>query len=211
MHNWIDISATISDGMTRWPDDPAVEVVRAEEIGVKGSEANVTKITTTAHVGTHIDAPLHLVANGMDVASVPLEKLIGQAKVVHVRNPREISMDDIRDLDIAAGDRILFRTKNSEAEWEHLPFIEDYVYLSTEAAQYLAEKKVNCVGVDYLSLGNKENDPEVHRLMLCSNIIIIEGLKLKDIEPGGYDMVCLPLKIKNSDGGPSRVIIRKQD
>jgi arylformamidase len=207
--NWIDISATISDGMTRWPDDPPVQVSKAETIGVNGAEANVTQISTTAHVGTHIDAPLHFFEGGMDVASVPLEKLVGKTKVFHIQNAKEISLKEIRDFDIAAGDRVLFRTGNSEIEWEHLPFIEDYVYLATDAAKYLAEQKINCVGIDYLSLGNKANDSEVHRLILGSGIIIIEGLKLKDIDPGDYEMVCLPLKIKHSDGGPSRVIIKK--
>lgn len=211
MHNWIDISATISDGMTRWPDDPAVSVSKAEEIGVNGSEANVTQISTTAHVGTHIDAPLHFVKNGMDVASITLEKLIGSAKVIQVSNAKEITIEDVRDAGITSGARVLFRTENSETEWEHQPFKEDYVYLSTEAARFLAEKKISCVGIDYLSLGSKENDPEVHRLMLGSGIIIIEGLKLREIESGDYEMICLPLKIKGSDGGPSRVIIRKKD
>lgn len=206
---WIDISATISDGMTRWPDDPPVQISKAETIGVNGAEANVTQISTTAHVGTHIDAPLHFFEDGIDVASVPLEKLVGKAKVFQIRNSKEIGLAEIRDFDIEAGDRVLFRTLNSETDWEHLPFIEDYVYLATDAAKYLAEKKINCVGIDYLSLGNKANDSEVHRLILGSGIIIIEGLKLKGIGAGEYEMVCLPLKIKDSDGGPSRVIIKK--
>lgn len=211
IHNWIDISATISDGMTRWPDDPPVSISRIEEIGINGAEANVTKISTTAHVGTHIDAPLHFVPGGMDIASIPLEKLIGPAKVIQVKNSKEISLEDVQGVSIEEGDRVLFRTSNSEMEWEHQPFTDDYVYLSTDVARLLAEKKINCVGIDYLSLGSKENDPEVHRLMLGSNIIIIEGLKLRDIAPGEYEMICLPLKIKDSDGGPSRVIIRKRD
>lgn len=208
-NEWIDISATISDGMTRWPDDPPVSVSKAETIGVNGAEANVTQISSTAHVGTHIDAPLHFFEGGMDVAAVPLEKLVGKAKVFHIHNPKEIGLAEISDFNIEAGDRILFRTANSEMKWEHLPFIEDYVYLATDTAKYLTEKKINCVGIDYLSLGNRANDGEVHRLILGSGIIIIEGLKLKNIEDGEYDMICLPLKIKDSDGGPSRVIIKK--
>jgi arylformamidase len=208
---WIDISATISDGMTRWPDDPPVRIFKTEQIGVGGAVANVTAIETTAHVGTHIDAPLHFIENGIDVASVQLEKLMGSAKIFHIQNSKEISVDEIQHLDIKPGDRILFRTSNSELEWEHQPFKKDYVYLSTDAAKLLVGKKINCVGIDYLSLGSEENDPEVHRLMLDNNIIIIEGLKLKNIESGEYDMICLPLKIKDSDGGPSRVIIKKHD
>ena len=207
--DWIDVSATISDGMTRWPDDPPVRIFKAEQIGVEGAVANVTAIETTAHVGTHIDAPLHFIEGGMDAASVPLEKLIGTAKVIRIQNKIKIGLEELQNHDIAGGSRILFRTRNSDEAWEHEPFREDYVYLSTEAAKFLAERKINCVGIDYLSLGNRANDPEVHRLMLDNNIIIIEGLKLKDIEPGEYEVICLPLKIKDSDGSPSRVIIRK--
>jgi len=209
MYDWIDITATISDGMTRWPDDPPVQVRRVAAIN-DNSEANVTAISTTAHVGTHIDAPLHFIPHGIDVASVPLEQLVGTAKVFHITNSKEISLADIQHFDIANGDRILFRTRNSEVEWEQLPFMKDYVYLSTDAARFLAEKKIKCIGIDYLSLGNKDNDPQVHKLILGTSIIIIEGLKLKDIAPGIYDMVCLPLKIEGSDGAPCRVIIRKQ-
>ena len=105
----------------------------------------------------------------------------------------------------------MFRTDNSDTDWEHKPFIEDYVYLATDAAKFLVDRGIQCIGVDYLSLGSKENDPEVHMLMLSVPIIIIEGLKLGSVAAGAYDMICLPLKIQGSDGGPSRVILRKRD
>src|ERR1700761_7693574 len=97
---WIDVSATISDGMTRWPTDPAVHIYKAEQIGIDGAEANVTGINTTAHVGTHIDAPLHFFKDGIDVASVSLDKLVGNAKVFHITNEKEINLDGIKDLGI---------------------------------------------------------------------------------------------------------------
>jgi len=206
---WIDVSATIFDGMVRWPTDPAVHIYKAEEIGKNGAEANVTGISTTAHVGTHVDAPLHFFKGGTDVASISLDKLIGHARVIEIKNKEKISLEEIKDVPIEKGDRILFRTRNSDTDWTNKPFTEDYVYLSTEAAKYLVDKEVNCIGVDYLSLGSKENDPEVHRAVLGASIVIIEGLMLKNIAAGEYEMICLPLKIKDSDGGPSRVIIRK--
>ena len=208
---WIDVSATISGGMVRWPTDPAVKIYKAETIGVNGAVANVTGIDTTAHVGTHIDAPLHFIAGGADVASVDLNALIGPAKVFHIRNGKEINLAEIERFGIEKGDRVLFRTDNSDTDWEHKPFIEDYVYLATDAAKFLVDRGIQCIGVDYLSLGSKENDPEVHMLMLSVPIIIIEGLKLGSVAAGAYDMICLPLKIQGSDGGPSRVILRKRD
>jgi len=207
---WIDITATISDGMVRWPTDPAVHIYKTEEIGVNGALANVTAIATTAHVGTHIDAPLHFVKGGDDVASVDLNILVGPAKVFHIKNDKEINYEEIKDLGIERGDRVLFRTRNSDTDWERKPFMEDYVYLATDAARYLVDTGVQCVGVDYLSLGSKENDPEIHTLLLNAPIIIIEGLKLGKVPDGKYDMVCLPIKLEGSDGGPSRVILRKR-
>jgi arylformamidase len=208
---WIDISATISDGMVRWPTDPPVHIYRAETIGENGAEANVTAISTTAHVGTHVDAPLHFFADGGDVAAINLEMLMGIASVFHITDPKKISYQEIKDYNIQEGDRVLFRTRNSDTEWERTPFMEDYVYLDTDAARYLTDKKVRCIGIDYLSLGSKDNDVEIHRMVLGVPIIIIEGLKLGNVAPGEYDMICLPLKIKGSDGGPSRVILRKMN
>lgn len=206
---WIDVSAAIFDGMVRWPTDPAVHIYKADEIGKNGSEANVTGLSTTAHVGTHIDAPLHFYKDGKDVASISLDKMIGKTHVVHILDKEKITIAEIEPVNIAAGDKILFRTANSEQDWSHEPFKDDYVYLSTEAAKYLVEKGVSCIGIDYLSLGNKENDPEVHRTVLGAEVVIIEGLMLNNIEPGEYEMICLPIKIKDSDGAPSRVIIRR--
>ena len=90
---WIDVSATIFDGMVRWPTDPAVHIYKAEEIGKNGAEANVTGISTTAHVGTHVDAPLHFFKGGTDVASISLDKLIGHARVIEIKNKEKISID----------------------------------------------------------------------------------------------------------------------
>jgi arylformamidase len=208
---WIDISATISDGMVSWPTDEPVHIFKTEEIGVNSGVANVTAISTTAHVGTHIDAPLHFFANGKDISEIDLNILIGRAKVFNIKDKTKISYEEIKYLGIKQGDRVLFRTRNSEIDWERKPFFEDYIYLATDAAQYLADTGVQCVGVDYISIGGKENNPEVHRIILGKPIIIIEGLKLGNVAASEYDMVCLPLKIKGSDGGPSRVILRKRN
>jgi arylformamidase len=207
---WIDVSATISDGMLHWPSDPPTKIYQDEKIGVNGAVANVTTISASAHLGTHVDAPLHFFANAMDVSAINLEILIGPAKVIQIQDKEKISYDEIKKYAISENDRILFRTHNSDTDWEREPFMKDYVYLATDAARHLSDMGVKCIGVDYLSIGGKENNPEVHRLLLGKPIIIIEGLKLGHVEPGSYDMICLPLKIKGSDGGPARVILKKR-
>ena len=135
--------------------------------------------------------------------------LNGPAKVFHIQNEKHIALNEIKDLPISAGDRVLFRTRNSDKPWAMTPFQQDYVYLATDAALYLKECGVSCIGIDYLSIAGEANGTEVHQLLLGAGICIIEGLDLHKTEPGTYEMVCLPLKIKGADGAPARVIIRK--
>jgi arylformamidase len=208
--NWIDISYTITDKMVHWPGDVPVTISKSHDMN-KGDEANVTALGFSAHTGTHIDAPLHFIRDGKDVSEIPLEVLIGRAHVVHVKSEKFISIGDVKDIALEKGDRILFRTRNSDIDWLMKPFTEDYVYLSADAAEYLYQKGIAAVGVDYLSVGGMENGSEVHRILLGNEILIIEGLALRNIEEGIYEMICLPLKIKSSDGSPARVIIRKME
>lgn len=208
-NEWMDVSATISDGMVHWPTDPPTSVFKAEEIGVNGGIANVTAISSSAHLGTHVDAPLHFFADGIDVASVDLSRLTGRTKVLQIKHAQSINLADIKNLGIGKHDRVLFRTRNSDTDWERQPFNENYVYLAEDAAVYLATKEVLCVGIDYLSIGGGDGNPAVHRILLGKSIAIIEGLKLGGVEPGVYDMVCLPLKIAGSDGAPARALLRR--
>jgi arylformamidase len=207
---WIDVSATVSNRMVHWPTDPPTLVFKAEEIGVNDGIANVTAIHSSVHVGTHVDAPLHFFAEGHDIASIDINRLMGPARVIHITNEKEITLAEVQDAGIEQYDRVLFRTHNSDAEWETRPFNEAYVYLSEEVAAYLADREVQCVGVDYLSIGGNGSNPDVHRLLLRESIVIIEGLKLGNVSPGLYDMACLPVKIKDSDGAPARVVLRKR-
>ena len=98
---------------------------------------------------------------------------------------------------------------NSETDWRFKPFIDNYVYLSSDAARYLVDSGVSCIGVDYLSVAGKENGAEVHQLLLNSDVTIIDGLDLRTIDEGIYEMIALPMKIAGSDGAPARVLLRK--
>ena len=208
MHNWIDISTTLEDGMVHWPGDIPVRIQQTSSLAA-GDEANVTSLSMSAHTGTHVDAPRHFIAEGKDITQLSLEVLTGPAKIFHIQDPKIITLTEIKDLPITVGDRILFRTRNSDQDWTMQSFREDYVYLATDAALFLKAKGIVCVGIDYLSIAGKENGAEVHKQLLGAGIVIIEGLNLRETEPGNYEMVCLPLKIKGADGAPARVIIRK--
>ncbi len=206
---WIDITTTIEDGMVHWPDDEPVNIKLTSSIK-QGANANVTGISMSAHTGTHIDAQRHFVDGGEDITQIPLHALVGEAKVFHILDKTSITLSEIQQKSIEKGDRVIFKTHNSTVDWPMQEFMKDYVYLATDAAQYLREKGVLCVGIDYLSIAGEMNGAEVHRLLLTQKIVIIEGLWLKDVDEGKYDMICLPMKIKGSDGGPARVIIRKR-
>ena len=204
---WIDITVCIEDGMVYWPGDISVRITKAATM--EQDKVNVTSLQLSAHTSTHLDAPLHFIKDGNDVTKISLEALIGVARVIEISNEREITIEAIKEIPINKGDRLLFKTRHSSVDWSKQPFQEDYVYLSEEAANYLAEKEIACIGIDYLSIAEFGNGAVVHQILLKKNIVIIEGLKLTGIDEGLYDMICLPLKIKHADGSPARVVIRK--
>ena len=206
--NWIDITTTIRHGMVHWPGDTDVEITRPVSMA-DGADANVTNLSMSAHISTHVDAPLHFIRDGNDVCSISFDRLIGPVRIIQIKDKHRIEREEIVSCNISEGERLLFRTINSESDWSMMSFRKDYVFLSTAAAKYLIEKKVKTIGVDYLSVAGEENGLEVHRLLLGQEILIIEGLNLRHVESGNYEMICLPLKIEGADGAPARVVIRK--
>ncbi len=205
---WIDVSVPLRTGMVHWPDNPPVSIERMLDIE-RGDVANVSKLSMGAHTGTHMDAPLHFFRTGRGLDTMPLTATIGRARVIEIRDPESIKPEELRPHRIQRGERVLFKTRNSARCWQTDDFVEDFVYISQEAARYLAAQQVQTVGVDYLSVGGFFKDGvETHHALLEAGIWIIEGLNLANIAPGIYELVCLPLKIEGSDGAPSRAILR---
>ena len=113
---------------------------------------------------------------------------------------------------VRGGERILFRTRNSNGHWQTGPFIEDFVYVSAEAAEYLAKLGVLMVGIDYLSGGGYLADgDDAHRFLLEAGVWVVEGLDLSGVVQGHYEMICLPLRIAGGDGAPARVLLKPVD
>jgi arylformamidase len=157
-----------------------------------------------------MDAPLHFIRNGRTIDEMPLDATVGRARVVQIDDPKSIKREELLAQAISAGERILFKTANSAKAWSSDKFEEDFVFIAQDAARYLAERGVLCVGVDYLSVGGfHEDGPETHHALLEAGVWIIEGLDLKAIEPGEYDMACLPLKLIGAEGAPARAILRR--
>ena len=211
IHDWIDVSVPLHSGMVHWPDNPSVRIEYMLHMS-RGDICNVSTLSMGSHTGTHMDAPFHFLPQGKGLHEMPFHAAIGRARVIEIRDPESIKPGELRPHSIRPGERLLFKTKNSSHCWKTDTFVEDFVYLSQEAARYLASVGVLTVGIDYLSVGGYTKDGvETHRALLEADIWIIEGLDLSQVEPGMYELICLPLRIDGSDGAPARAILRKAD
>ena len=205
---WIDISVRLRSGMVHWPDNPPVRIERMLDMK-HGDVANVSKISMGSHTGTHMDAPLHFVREGEGIDEMPLTAAMGRARVIEIHDPESVKPDDLYPHGIRRGERILLKTQNSARDWPSTDFIEDFVYVSQEAARYLAACEIQTIGIDYLSVGGFYRDGvETHEALLNAGIWVIEGLALSQVESGEYELICLPMKVERSDGAPARAILR---
>jgi arylformamidase len=206
--SWIDISVPLYTGMVHWPDNPPVRIERVLNMDA-GDAANVSALSLGAHTGTHVDAPIHFLPQGAGIDALPLSATLGPARVIEITDEESIKRQELERHAIQRGERVLFKTRNSARCWQSDAFVEDFVYIAAEAARYLADVGVRTVGVDYLSVGGFARDGEAtHRALLSAEICIIEGLNLSQVEPGNYELVCLPLKIRGADGAPARAVLR---
>jgi len=205
---WIDVTVTLRDGMPHWPTDPPVVVERALDIG-RGDPCNVSRVAMGVHSGTHMDGPVHFVHGAPGLDEMPFTATMGEARVIEIADPQRITADELLQHELTAGERVLFRTTNSERCWTTPTFVEDFVSIAESAALHLAEVGVQTVGVDYLSVGGYFVDgAAIHRILLDAGIWIIEGLDLSSVEPGRYELICLPVRMHESDGAPARAIVR---
>lgn len=208
-HDWIDISMPLYNGMVTWPGDTPFERASTLEIA-NGAECNLSQISTSTHIGTHMDAPRHYLEGAAGMESMPITASIGRARVIEISDREMIRISELDPQRLAKGERVLFKTRNSGHAGKSDRFQENYIFIPPESARYLAERGVQTVGVDYLSVGGFENGGlETHRILLEAGIWIIEGLILEHVEPGEYELVCLPLKIIGGDGAPARAVLRK--
>lgn len=204
-----DISLTISPDLPTWPDDPKLELVQFESMD-KGADANVTRISSSVHLGTHVDAPHHFLNDGRTVEQLPLDVLTGQCYVVQLPDGVEAITSEVLERTEITSDmtRILFGTRNSH-HWARgeSEFQTDFVAITEDGAEWLVEHRVKLVGVDYLSVAPYEDSAPTHAVLLKAGIVVVEGLNLSNVMRGFYDLYCLPLKIANADGAPARAIL----
>lgn len=206
---YYDISLPISPAMPIWPGDPPTRIERVSSIS-QGDKFNVSRLEMGTHMLTHVDAPRHLIEQGLPVDRLPLDVLIGPAIVVEpCPEGNLITATDLGQLGVRKAERLLIKTRNSGL-WAGGPydFESAFVSLSEDAAHWLLSKEVKLVGVDYLSIEAFDaREPVVHRTLLEKGVIILEGLNLSQVPEGRYQLVCLPLKVRDADGAPARVVL----
>jgi len=206
--DWIDISVPLKSGMVHWPGDLSVQIERVSAID-RGDDANLSRISMAVHTGTHIDAPLHFLKCSANMGQLSFDTIIGPARVIEIHDKESIKMTELRQHNINNGERILFKTHNSQRCWKSDTFIEDYIFISNEAAHFLANVGVRLIGIDYLSVGPfGTGNAEIHRVLLGADIWLLEGIDLSGVNQGNYEFICLPLKLDQSEGAPTRAVIR---
>ena len=202
-----DVTVPLSKDSIVYPGDPHVKINRRTKVNEDESKYNLSRYSFSSHAGTHVDPPFHLIEGGITVDKLPLELLMGRARVVEVTAP-VIDEAVLEEFDFTVDARVLFKTRNSYL-WSNKTFVKDYVYMTPGAACSLIKDGIKLVGIDYLSVDKFEGEPETHRALLSADTIIVEGLDLREVEPGDYELICLPLKVKDGDGAPARVILRQ--
>jgi arylformamidase len=207
-----DISLVIEPGMPVWPGDDPVILFRKQKIE-DGKNANVSFLSLSVHTGTHIDAPFHFLQGGYSVDQIPLDLLVGETQVISVpETTRWIDGQVLEKAGIQKGiTRVLFKTSNSDY-WQRneMEFKKEFVAITDDGAKWIVDHGIKTVGIDYLSIAPFGNSRPTHRTLLGANTLIIEGVNLSNIEPGIWLMYCLPLKLKNSDGAPARVVLIRE-
>ena len=207
-----DVSVPLSANTPTYPGDPGIEIKQWLRL-VNGDAANVSLMNFGLHSGTHVDAPAHFIEGGAKVDALPLESLVGEAEVVAVADNIAVIDESFVAANCASGSqRILFKTRNS-AFWDDTKqgFREDYVSIDPAAARWLVESGIKLVGIDYLSVEKFKSDSfETHLAFLSRGVVIVEGLDLREVPGGRYELICLPLKVAggSGDGAPARVILR---
>ena len=205
---WIDISTPLRGDMLVWPGDDAVRVEQTLFLDC-GDTYNLTHLAMSAHTGTHIDAPRHFLRAGAGMETMPLDVMMGPARVVDVDDAEAVRACHV-PADLKPGARVLFRTRNSTEYLGRPHFVEQFIYVARDAAQALADARVALVGIDYLSVGGFSNDlVETHEILLGAGVWVVEGIILTHVPPGEYELACMPLLIPGADSAPARAMLRE--
>ena len=206
-----DVTIPISEKMPVWPGEQGVQIETMARIA-QGDRVNASRVNISSHAGTHVDAPYRYIQKGLTADRLPLRLLMGPAFVVEVDGleGNAIQVYDLARLHFPADTRrLLIKTRNSELwQYGYTDFERDFVHLAPKTAEWLVKRKIDLIGMDYLSVeAFGTRDFRVHHALLGAGVVILEGLDLSRVPPGPCELVCLPLKIEGSDAAPARVLV----
>jgi arylformamidase len=208
----MDVTYPIRAGFPVWPGSRPVELDPPGRIEKRG-QARVSRLALTTHTGTHLDAPSHFLADGDDITTFPLSCMTGHVRVCEARHPGQLTTDDLlayerRTTPLTPGDRLFFRTRNSDRDWTREDFDRGYAAVPPDLAELLVRRGIDVIGVDYLSVAPFVDPAPTHLILLEAGVWVMEALDLRSIPEGRYDYVAMPMKLAGSDGAPLRVILR---
>ena len=206
--NWIDISYPVHPNLTpTWPSARKVEFIKKKDMCC-GDAVNDTDLHFNLHTGTHIDAPLHFLENGKSIDQMPLSQFLGECFVVDIGESKEIRPEHFESAKIPKDiKRILTKTKNS-FNWTP-DFNKEFIGLTLDAAKWMADRKIVLYGNDYLSVQPYKGNNEIHKVLLNAETVLIEGLYMPSVMQGLYELICLPMFLKDVEAAPARVLIRR--
>jgi len=205
---FIDISVPVSETMITWPSDPEPQF-QWDNTMAQGASSNTSRFSMGSHNGTHVDAPLHFVEGAAPIDEVALDILIGPARVLDMTGKDVITAEDLKNAPLDAAERILFKT-DASAFWADDYFHETFPHLDDEAARQLVEMNVKLIGVDYLSVEQyRGRGRQTHKILLGGGIVLVESVNLSGVEPGGYELICLPIRMKGMEAAPARALLRR--
>ena len=204
----IDVSVPLDANLPTYPGNTPFSLEAIKRIA-EGASSNVSTLHMSAHTGTHVDAPRHFLDAAPGVEALPLDLLCGRTRVIELTTRKGITADDLAAVNLVEDIRLLIKTHNSRF-WGSPAFHEDFIGVTASGAQHLIERGIKVVGVDYLSVEEfRAPGAPAHHLLLGGGAIVIEGLNLRDVEAGVYEMFCLPLLAVGADGAPARVVLRR--
>lgn len=211
--DWIDATATLDPAKTPVYEGNAPLEFRFMLDMRKGDPVTLSAFSLGAHSGTHIDAPMHFIRDGAPIDKVPIDALIGPARVIDIPdNVQAIDAAELNRHTWKGAERVLFRTRSARRGWMSSPvFHHDFAYVAPDAAQLLADANVKLVGIDYISAEQyAAKAPRTHQILLGKGIPIVEGLLLDSVSAGDYDLIVLPLKVAGHEGAPARAVLRRR-
>lgn len=204
-----DVSVPVRNGGVVYPGNPPISITPVQSIA-QGDTANVSRIDLGSHTGTHVDAPLHFMDGGAGVDELPLDALVGPARLIAFGDDvMAVGEAELRQHDLRGVTRLLIATRNSA--WlasGSSEFHPDFTHVAPDGAEYLVSIGVRLVGVDYLSVEQFHSPHhKTHKTLLSNGVVIVEGLVLSEPPPGDYELYCLPMLLAGLDGAPARAIL----